>query len=170
MIKENLPIYIKRVILALIIVLAAILQNTTGSFAQMLSANIMLLIPLVVSISMFESETVSLAFGLGAGILWDTVSVRGHYFHSIILCVAAFFISMLVRRRIRNTLFSSMVFTFATVFLHNTLYWILFVFIPNPQGSVAAYFSFYLLSCIYTVIIGIIIYLIVRPIERVFRV
>lgn len=170
MIKENFPIYVKRIILALIIVLAAILQNTPGAFPRFFSTNAMILIPVVVAIAMFESETVSLAFGLEAGLLWDIVSVRGHYYHSIILCMVAFFISMLVRRRIRNTLFSSMVFTFATAFIHNTVYWILFVLIPNPQGAVGAYFSFYLLSCIYTLLVGIAVYLIIRPIERVFKV
>ncbi|MBQ7956868.1 MAG: rod shape-determining protein MreD [Clostridia bacterium] len=170
MIKENFPIYVKRIILAVIIVLAAILQNTPGAFPQFFGTNALILIPVVISVAMFESETVSLAFGLEAGILWDIVSVRGHYFHSVILCIVAFFISMLVRRRIRNTLFSSMVFTFATAFIHNTLYWVFFVLIPNPQGAMGVYFTFYLLSCIYTLIVGIAVYLIIRPVERVFKV
>ncbi|MBE6783892.1 MAG: rod shape-determining protein MreD [Ruminococcaceae bacterium] len=170
MIKENLPIYIKRFVLGFIIVLAALLQNTPGAFPKMSSANAMLLIPVVVCIAMFESELVSMFFGLGAGMLWDFVSVRGHYFHAIIFCIFAFFISVLVRRRIRNTLFSSMIFTFTTVFVHNTLYWILYVLIPNPEGAVVSYFRFYLLSCIYTMLVGIVIYFIIRPIERVFKV
>lgn len=170
MIKENLPIYIKRFILGFIIVLAALLQNTPGVMPKMFSANAMLLIPVVVSIAMFESEIVSLVFGLIAGFLWDFTASEGHFFHSIVLCIAAFFVSMLVRRRIRNTLFGSMVLTFVTVFLHNTVYWILFVLVPNSQGAGGAYFRFYFLSCIYTVITGIIIYLFVRPVEKFFRV
>lgn len=170
MIKENLPIYIKRFILGFIIVLAALLQNTPAVLPTMFSANAMLLIPVVVSIAMFESEIVSLVFGLIAGFLWDFTAAEGHFFHSVVLCIAAFFVSMLVRRRIRNTLFGSMVLTFITVFLHNTLYWILFVLVPNSQGAGGAYFRFYFLSCIYTVILGIIVYLIVRPIEKFFRV
>ena len=170
MIKENLPIYIKRFILGLIIVIAALLQNTPGVMPQMFSANAMLLIPVCVSIAMFESEIVSLVFGLIAGLLWDFTASEGHFFHSIVLCIAAFFVSMLVRRRIRNTLFGSMVLTFATVFLHNTVYWILFVLAPQAQGAGGVYFRFYFLSCIYTVITGIVIYLIIRPIEKTFRV
>lgn len=170
MIKENLPIYIKRFILGFIIVLAALLQNTPGVFPTMFSANAMLLIPVVVSIAMFESEIVSMVFGLIAGFLWDFTASEGHFFHSIVLCIAAFFVSMLVRRRIRNTLFGSMVLTFITVFLHNTVYWILFVLVPNSQGAGGAYFRFYFLSCIYTVFTGIIIYLVVRPVEKFFRV
>lgn len=170
MIKENLPIYIKRFLLSFIIVLAAVLQNTPGVMPQMFSANAMLLIPVAVSIAMFESEIVSMVFGLGTGILWDVVSVEGHYLHSVILCIAAFFISMLIRRRVRNTLFSSMILTFITTFVHNTLYWILFVLVPNSAGAGSAYFRFYFLSCIYTVLVGIIIYLIIRPVEKAFRV
>lgn len=170
MIKENFPIYIKRILLALIVVLAAVLQNTPGAFAQMFSSSAMLLIPVVVSIAMFESETISLFFGLCAGLLWDIVSVRGYFFHSVIICVAAFFISMLIRRRIRNTLLSAMILTFATTFIHNTLYWILFVLIPNSQGAAGVFFRFYLISCVYTTLVGIVIYLIIRPIERVFRI
>ena len=170
MIKENLPIYIKRFLLGVIIVLAAILQNTPHAFPKMFSANALLLIPVIVCISMFESEIVSLFFGLGAGLLWDFVSIRGYFYHSLIICICAFFVSMLVRMRIRNTLFSSMIFTFTVTFIHNTLYWILFVLIPNPQGAVAAYFSFYVLSCVYTMLVGIVIYFIVRPIEKWFRI
>lgn len=170
MIKENLPIYIKRFILGFIIVLAAILQNTPGVMPQMFSANAMLLIPVAVSIAMFESEVVSLVFALIAGVLWDFTAVEGHFYHSIILCVAAFFISMLVRRRVRNTLFGSMVLTFITVFIHNTVYWVLFVLVPNSQGAGGAYFRFYFLSCIYTVLAGIVVYLIVRPVEKIFRI
>ncbi len=170
MIKENLPIYIKRFLLGVIIVLAAVVQNTPDVFPKMFSANAMLLIPVVVSIAMFESEIVSLFFGLGAGLLWDVVGAHGHYYHSIVLCIAAFFISMLIRRRVRNTLFSSMILTFITVFIHNTIYWIMYVLIPNPQGAGIAYLSFYFLSCIYTVIVGIVIYFIIRPIEKAFRV
>ncbi len=169
MIKENLPIYVKRFFLGFIIVLAAILQNTPHVMPQMFSSNAMLLIPVVVSVAMFESEVVSLVFGLIAGLLWDFTSSEGHFFHSIILCVAAFFISMLVRRRVRNTLFGSIVLTFITVFVHNTLYWILFVLIPNVVGAGSAYFRFYFLSCIYTMLVGIVIYFIVRPIEKFFR-
>lgn len=170
MIKENLPIYIKRFILGLIIVIAALLQNTPGVMPQMFSANAMLLIPVCVSIAMFESEIVSLVFGLVAGLLWDFTASEGYFFHSIVLCIAAFFVSMLVRRRVRNTLFGSMVLTFATVFLHNTVYWILFVLIPQSQGAGGVYFRFYFLSCIYTVLMGIVIYLIIRPVEKTFRV
>ncbi len=170
MIKENIPIYIKRFILGIVIVIAAVLQNTHGVMPAMFSASAMLLIPVVVSISMFESETVSLFFGLLAGLLWDFTSPSGNYFHSIILCVVAFFISMLIRMRVRNTLFSSMILTFLTSFLHNTLYWIINVLIPAPAGAGRAYFSFYFLSCVYTLLTGIVIYLIIRPIEKAFRV
>lgn len=170
MIKENLPIYIKRFILGFIIVLAALLQNTPGVMPQMFSANAMLLIPVCISIAMFESEIVSLAFGLIAGFLWDFTASEGYFFHSLVLCIATFFVSMLVRRRVRNTLFSSMVLTFMTTFLHNTFYWILFVLIPQSQGAGGAYFRFYFLSCIYTVLAGIVIYLIIRPIEKTFRI
>lgn len=170
MIKENLPIYIKRFILGLIIVIAALLQNTPGVMPQMFSANAMLLIPVCISIAMFESEIVSLVFGLIAGLLWDFTASEGHFFHSIVLCIAAFFVSMLVRRRVRNTLFGSMVLTFATVFLHNTVYWILFILVPLSQGAGGVYFRFYFLSCIYTVLMGIVIYLVIRPIEKTFRV
>lgn len=170
MIKENLPIYIKRLILGVIIVLSAVLQNTPDVLPKMFSASAMLLIPVVVSIAMFESEIVSMVFGLIAGLLWDAVAPEGYFYHSLILCVSAFFISMLVRRRVRNTLFGNIVLTMGTVFIHNTLYWILFVCIPHPEGAGAVYFSFYFLSCIYTVILGIIVYLIVRPIEKAFRV
>ncbi len=170
MIKENLPIYIKRFILGFIIVLSAVLQNTPGVMPRMFSASAMLLIPVVVSIAMFESEVVSMVFGLVAGLLWDSTASEGHFFHSIVLCVCAFFISMLVRRRVRNTLFGSMVMTFGVVFIHNTLYWLLFVFIPHAEGAGGAYFSFYFLSCVYTVLVGIAVYLIVRPIEKAFRI
>lgn len=170
MIKENLPIYIKRVILSFIIVLSAVLQNTPNVLPKMFSSSAMLLIPVVVSVSMFESEIVSMVFGILAGMLWDFTGVSGNYFHTIILCVSAFFISMLIRRRVRNTLLSSMILTFLVTFLHNTLYCLFYVFIPSYEGAAAVYFNFYMLSCIYTVIIGIFVYLIIKPIEKAFRV
>ncbi len=166
MIKENLPIYIKRFLLGFIIVLTAIFQNMPHNF----SANAMLLIPVIVSISMFESEIVSLVFGLIGGLLWDFVGVSGNFYHTLILCVSAFFISMLIRMRVRNTLLSSMILTLILSLIHNTVYWIAYVLIPSPIGAGRAFFGFYFLSCIYTVLAGIVIYLIVKPIEKSFRV
>lgn len=170
MIKENLPIYIKRTVITFIIVLAAILQNTPGVLPKLFSAEAMLLIPVTVSVAMFENEIVSMVFGLVAGLLWDAVSVEGQHFHSVILCVSAFFISMLIRQRVRNTLFSSMILTFAVTLVHNTVYWLIFVLASSPEGAGGAYLRFYFLSCFYTAVAGVAVYLVIRPVEKAFRV
>ncbi len=169
MIKENLIIYIKRVVLFFIITLSVILQNSGKIFRDVLGTNILIVIPAIVCISMFESETMSLFYGLTGGIIWDISSADNHYYHGIILAVCAFFVSYLIRRILRNTLLTSMILTFIVCFIHNTGYWLINILIRHPEGAGNIYFSFYFLSCVFTTIFGILSYVIIKPVIKSFR-
>ena len=64
---ENKNIYIRRALYALLLLLAAVLQNTQGLFPEIFGVRAMLLIPAVVCIGMHERDIAGLFFGLSAG-------------------------------------------------------------------------------------------------------
>lgn len=169
MLRDNSTIFIKRTIYALLIIFSAILQNTSSFFREFLGAGIVLIIPVTIIISMFETEISSMFFGLLGGLLWDIVSPDSHYFHSLFLAIFAFFTSMLIQKIMRNTLLTSYLLVSVTTLLHNTIYWVLFVLLKSSQSAGSIYFSKYVLSYILSSIVGILIYLLIKFLHRSFR-
>ena len=73
--KEKKQVYLRWGILAVIILLVSLLQNTGGLLPRIYSVSAMPLIPLVVCIAMLEREMAGACFGMFAGML---LGCRGH--------------------------------------------------------------------------------------------
>ena len=107
--------------------------------------------------------------GLFAGLIWDSISANGHYFHAVTLSVTAFLVSYLVQRRIRNTVFAFLIVDGIVILLHNLIYWLIYVLVPCPDGAGIAFVKFYIPSLLITTAVGIIVFLAVRLMHNLFK-
>ena len=69
--RETKILLKRRLIIAAVIVICALLQTTIGYFPSIFGIHFFLLVPLCVCIAVFEGERWGAAFGIFAGALWD---------------------------------------------------------------------------------------------------
>lgn len=162
--KENKTEYKRKGIFALLIVFTTILQNTNGLFPEIYNTSAMLIIPLVISISMFEKETDSMFLGLIAGLCWDFYSARADGFYTVLLTVAAFLISYLMKRYMRNNIVTAMVYCVICSVFISILYWFFFVFLGGTGQTAILLLTKYLPSVVYTAVLTPLYYFFIRMI------
>ena len=101
---ETKKIVIRRAIYAGLILLTAVMQNTTGLFPEIFGVRAMLLIPAVVCIGMHERDIPGLFYGLLAGVVWDAFSAGPHSFNAVLLMTFGFVCGALIGTIMRNNL------------------------------------------------------------------
>ncbi|HZK39917.1 MAG TPA: rod shape-determining protein MreD [Clostridia bacterium] len=162
---ENKNIYIRRGLYALIIMVAAMLQNTQGLFPEIFGVRAMLLIPAVVCIGMHERDIAGLFFGLFAGMLWDAFSAGPPNFNAIMLTAAGYLCGLLIGTIMRNNIMTALLLSLACVFIYNTVYWIFAYVIKGYDDVFRVYVIFYLPSVLYTLLFMPIFYYLVRTVK-----
>ncbi|MBQ7580635.1 MAG: hypothetical protein IJU39_04930 [Clostridia bacterium] len=166
--RESRNAHIKRLILAAIVVFACIVQFSDSFFQKFFGVGILYTIPVVVCISMFQGEIISLCAALIAGVFWDSVSAQSVCFNTVFLCLCAFLTSYAVQKRLRNFLVTALILNFGAIFLHEILYWLLFVVTNGNGGAAYALFRFYIPSFLVTGVISVPIYYFINFIHRKF--
>lgn len=167
--SENKEEYKKRAIFALLILFTAILQNTNGLFPKIGNASAMLLIPLTVSIAMFERDVPGMMFGLLAGFAWDFYSAHIDGYYIIFLTCTGYACSYLISRYMRNNIVTAMVYSSVFSFLCSGLYWLLFSVRGSGSGVGMLYVKIYLVSTLYTVALTPLYYYFIRAIALKFK-
>lgn len=161
--RESRNAHIKRTVLAVIVIVSCLFQFSDSFLQKFFDYPILYTIPVIVCISMFQGEIISMCCALVAGFFWDSVSAQSVCFNTVFLCVLAFLVSYAVQKRLRNFLITALILNFAAVFLHVILYWLIYVVIKSSAvGSLAALFRFYLPSFLVTGVISIPIYFFIR--------
>lgn len=102
-----------------------VIQQTPRLMPEVFGERPMLLLPILVTIAIFENEIVGLFFGLGIGIMADIGlwSIIG--FYSIIFAIVGYFIGVLVVNFIRTNLITAMIVSFSVVALTYGIYFLL---------------------------------------------
>lgn len=166
---ENKEEYKRRAIFALLIVFTAILQNTKGLFPKIGNASAMLLIPLVISIAMFERDIPGMLFGLFAGFTWDFYSAHIDGYYIIFLTFVGYACAYLISRYMRNNIVTAMVYSLIASLLCSTLYWLFFVVLGFVDGAWLLYYKLYLPSAAYTFALTPLYYYFIRAIALRFQ-
>ena len=166
---DSKNIIIRRVILAVFVLVTFFVQNTGGLFPAPAGVHAILLIPLVVSISMFEREFAGLFFGLFAGMMLDAFSADTICFHSVSFTIIGFAAGALITYVMRNNLVCAAIFTAAFTFIYNTFYFVFYCAFNGTETPFTDYFRFFFLSVIYTIIFTPLYYFIVREIFKKFK-
>ena len=85
--KNTVYLIVRRLIFVAMIVLINIIQNTAGFFFEPFGLRAFMLIPLVVTIGMFERSYAGALLGVLAGALWDSFSVSWDGYNALFLMI-----------------------------------------------------------------------------------
>lgn len=167
--SQNKKLIIRRLCLALILLLISVLQNTDGFFPQIFGVRALLLIPAVVCIAMFERDIFGMLLGLFAGALWDVFS-SGASYNALFLLTVGFICGTLINTIMRNNVVTASLLSVAAITFYNIVYW-LFNFVLSGFDS-AAYmlWRYYLPSILYTAVFIPFMFIIIRSVEKHFSV
>jgi rod shape-determining protein MreD len=146
---NNKPKIKRRVIFVVLIIITAIIQNTGTRFNGMFSAHTFLLIPLAVSISMFEREITAAVLGALAGLLWDLSSGIDGYNMLVIMLISAV-CSILISRLMRNNIVTALVLSVSAIAVFIFLYIMIYIVFDGGGYPLSQIFRFYLPSFILT--------------------
>lgn len=164
--RDNMPTYIRRGVLALIILFTAMAQITKGGFPALFGAKALLLLPLTVVISMFERGFAGMIFGMFAGLLCDVFSSSHDGFYIIAFTVIGFTCGTLITYQMRNNIVTAMLLSTAASLCVTALYWLFFVLAAKTDMAAYLYFRYYLLSALYTAVFTPVYYLIVMKLSE----
>lgn len=159
---KGIPVFLKRILLFVTVLLFAALQNTQGMLPSVFGARFFILIPLTIAIGMFEGEMSGLFYGMAAGCFWDVCSGGLDGFHGFYLAFLGCLSGILVHFIMRNKLLTQYFICATSSALHGVLYWLISVYIPVGDNGYAKLLGFYLPSAIITTALSFIIYYIVK--------
>jgi len=165
--KNTRLILIRRFVLAALILLAAILQNTRGFFPEPFGIRAFLLIPLTVSVSMFERSYAGVLFGILAGALWDSVSVAWNGFNALFLMLTAAGCGLLITLLMRNHLLTAVILSGSASLLYCLFYILLFITAKGLGDAGYLLVRYYLPEAVYTTLFTPVFYLFVKAVMRV---
>lgn len=156
--KEQIKMVVKWMLIALVIILSATI-NTTGKAN---GARPLLLIPVVVCISMSQSEIVSGIIGAVCGLLMDITCGTLVGVNAVVMLVIGVTISLLCLHLIKNNLVDAVLLTAAACMIQGFINF----FFNYAIWGVSNYFSVLLKilipSCLFTVICSPVAYFVIR--------
>jgi rod shape-determining protein mreD len=100
--------YLKWTAYGLLLLGTAILQMAPRVFPPVFGARPLLLVPVIISIAMFEGPIGGAAAGIAGGLLWDLYADRLFGFNALFLMAIGCACGLLVRLLIRNNLLSAL--------------------------------------------------------------
>ncbi len=159
---------LKWIIYAVILLVLYILQTTPLLF-QILGIKPVLLVPFAVCLSLFESEKAAAAYAIAAGLLWDISSNKLFGFRAILLMCCCISVTLLVMYLMRNKLINGLFFVLCVMLIIELLDYVFFYVIWGYSNHHLILLNYLLPTLIYTVIITIPMYFLVRKIAAKFN-
>lgn len=146
---NNKPKIKRRAIFVLLIIITAVIQNTGSRFNGVFGAHAFLLIPLAVSVSMFEREITASILGAISGLLWDLSSGLDGYNMLVIMLISAV-CSILISRLMRNNIVTAIVLGVTSIGIFIFLYIMINIVFDGGGYPFSQIFRFYIPSFIFT--------------------
>lgn len=166
LLKYKKSLYIRRALIAVLIVLTALFQHTRGALPVLYGVRAMPLVALVAVVALFERSLAGLLFGLFAGVLWDFASASGDGFFAVMLCLVGFLCGLASSFVLRNNVFSAFAVSFVSLFVCLTAYWFGFIYLKGYDSSVSLFLRYYIPSCFYTLAFTPIYYYLIQGVKR----
>lgn len=136
MLKNNTArLVLRRIILAAAVTAAALIQNSAGGALSKYNIGVFLLIPLTVSIGMFEKEFAGMFFGIFAGALWDLCSPAADGVYALFFAFTTFLCGLLTHYVLRNSVKSAAVITAAVFAAFAAVSLIFNCLAKDPSGA-----------------------------------
>ncbi len=160
--------FIRRLIFAVFTLLAFCIQCISLP-AVRFGVPVFILIPLIVSISMYEKEFTGLFFGLLTGALWDLASPLTDGILALFFALLSYIICLLSRYILRNTLLCQIVVTGITSAVYSIFMLLYTGFSSGPDILTRLALGTYLPAIILTAVVSIPVYFCVRKTAVKFR-
>ena len=153
----------------LLILGAGLLQMAPRVFPAVFGARPLLLIPIVVSIAMFEGPVGGAAAGIAGGLLWDLYADRLFGFSALFLMAICCACGLLVRLLIRNNLLSALLLVTGSLLVQGLSDWC-FNFVLFKEEELLFLLLYHVLPAMaYTLALSPLVYGLVYGITRVLR-
>jgi len=165
--SQRKKLIIRRICLALILLLLSVIQNTDGFFPQLFGVRALLLIPCVVCIAMYERDIYGMLLGLFAGALWD-IFASGASFNALFLLTVGFLCGTLINTIMRNNVVTAAILSVISILIYVLIYWLFNYIIPGLDSAVFMLWRYYMPSVAYTAVFIPAIFFAVRAIEKQF--
>ena len=159
----------RRLIIAAIIVVCALLQLTQG-YLPSFKIHIFLLVPLCVCIAIFEGERWGAAFGVFAGALWDLTHGGGDGYNALFLLLICAVCGVLVRYLMQKNLVTSLVMSGGACLLYSILYVMFFISAQGIEGAGYLFIRYYLPGAAVSFLTTFIFYSIIKNISKKYAV
>lgn len=130
-----------------------VLQETPGLLPELWGARPVAVIPAVLAIAMFESEIVSMVFGLIGGLLIDFGFGGVLGFHGLLLAAACYAVSLIVTNLVKTNFLTSLLISILVSALIMFLQWACFYVLYGYQHTLYALTTHYLPIFCYTAVL-----------------
>lgn len=151
--------YIAHCLLLLVCYLLEVTPNLFPTFFGTLPNLIMIV---VVCIAMFEKDLAGAIFGLAGGLLLDVTSIQLPGFNAIILLIIGCAVGLIVSNLLKNTLSSALLLCGGAALIYNIIYWLAFYVFRGVEHAMYYFVRYMIIEVLYTIILLIPIYLIMR--------
>lgn len=157
---KNKKTIVKWVVYILLLLLLCGFQSSPGLFA-IWGVKPVLILPLAVSVALFEREAAAGAFGLAAGFLWDLSAGRLFGFYGMVLMLCCVAVTLLSMYCVRVNLANFVLGCLAASFLCGLWNFLFYDLLWGYEG-VWLFFGKMLCQTVYTTVVGIPVYPLVR--------
>lgn len=148
----------KRLAYSLEIIVLFAIQQTPGLLPQIGGERPVTMIPVLLTIAMFEGQKSGMFFGLAIGLLMDFGYGKVLGFNAIILMLFGYIVGSLAINLIKNNILTVMLMSVFMVILFFTLHFLFFYILRGYDNGLYAFVEHYVPRIFYTVVITPIIY------------
>jgi rod shape-determining protein MreD len=160
--------FMKWAVYAVILLIAAVIQDTPHGLPSIWGALPVLVIPCVIPIAMFEGDSAGAAYAIAGGLLWDLQAGRTFGFNALFMMVLCLAVGLLIQNLFRNTFVSSLLFCFAACFILETITWFFFSYIAGNEQYLVALLRVILPVSGYSTLFVIPFYFLTKKIHKLF--
>lgn len=157
--RENVKRNIRRIVFFIFIAAGALIQNAAGG-TGLFSFKIVYLIPITVSLGVFEKETCGLVYGIIGGAFIDLTSVAPDGLNALYFAFIGCTAGVLTHYIMKRNFISTLIITAASSLVYETLAWLIRVMIPVGDRGCALLLSRFLPAAGVTVLILPVVYII----------
>lgn len=158
--KKNYKRLVKWLCYLLLLLVCCGIQSSPGMFS-FFGIKPMMLVSVVVSVALFESEVASATLGLLAGFIWDLSAGKLFGFFGMALMVCCILITLLSMYYIKVNLTNALALCLGVSIICGLWDYLFYYFIWGYSGS-SIYLLQYFLMAVYTTVLAIPVYLLVR--------
>ncbi|MBQ6268087.1 MAG: rod shape-determining protein MreD [Clostridia bacterium] len=167
--KQRKILFLRRLILALMLLVLSLLQNTDGFFLQIFGVRALLLIPAVVCIAVFERDFAGLFFGLLAGALWDAAA-GGASFRALYLMAVGYLCGVLINTLMRCNIMTATLLSAGAVLLYELAAWLIAYPLAGLDRAVFMLLRYYLPGAVYSLVFAPVLFILVHTVQKKYSV